>query len=91
MKKSSEKKEWDVASSKRKSDSDIHSEGQDLPLTKLTNTIKGNYIFRMEILDTIIDDAFKKSLGYKYYRAKKVENEKAKAANQLVEQHESLV
>ncbi|GJU32595.1 hypothetical protein Tco_1176184 [Tanacetum coccineum] len=72
-------------------DSNIRSEGQDLPLTKLTNIVKGNYIIRMEILDTMIDDAFKKSSGYKYYRAKKVESEKAKAVNQLVEQHESLV
>nr|GEW33360.1 hypothetical protein [Tanacetum cinerariifolium] len=74
-----------------RSDSDIHSEGQDLPLTKLTNTVKCNYIFEIEILDTMIDDAFKKSAGYKYYRAKKVESDKAKADDEPEEQHESLV
>ncbi|GKF61268.1 hypothetical protein Tco_0181322 [Tanacetum coccineum] len=45
----------------RRSDFDMHNEGQDLPLTKLTNIVKGTYIFRMEIPDTMIDDAFKKS------------------------------
>ncbi|GJU79307.1 hypothetical protein Tco_1276377 [Tanacetum coccineum] len=49
--------------SQQESDSNIHSEGQDLPLTKLTNTIK----------------------------AKKVESEKVKAANEPEEQHESPV
>ncbi|GJX28599.1 hypothetical protein Tco_0236678 [Tanacetum coccineum] len=69
-----------------RSNSDMHSKGQDLPLTKLTNTIKGTYIFRMEIPDTMIDDVFKKSAGYKYYRAKKV-----KATEEPEEQHVSLV
>ncbi|GJU45984.1 hypothetical protein Tco_1203250 [Tanacetum coccineum] len=51
----------------RRSNSNMHSEGQDLPLTKLTNTVK----------------------GYKYYRAKKAESEKAKAAKEPEEQHVS--
>ncbi|GKE46438.1 hypothetical protein Tco_1477696, partial [Tanacetum coccineum] len=72
-------------------DSDMHSEGQDSPLTKLTNTIKGTYKFGMEIPDTMINDAFKKSAGYKYYRAKKAESEKAKAVEEPEEQHASLV
>ncbi|GJS99466.1 hypothetical protein Tco_0820636 [Tanacetum coccineum] len=75
----------------RRSDSDMHSEGQYLPFTKLTNTIKGTYIFRMEIPDTMIDDVFKKSAGYKYYRAKKAKSEKAKATEEPEEQHVSLV
>ncbi|GKC74126.1 hypothetical protein Tco_1120009 [Tanacetum coccineum] len=58
-----------------RSDSDMHSEGQDLPLTKLTNTVKGTHKFRMEMPDTMIDDAFKKSAGYKYYKAKKAESD----------------
>ncbi|GKF00684.1 hypothetical protein Tco_0027607, partial [Tanacetum coccineum] len=33
------------------------------------------YKFRMEMPDTMIDDAFKKSAGYKYYRAKKAESD----------------
>ncbi|GJS03915.1 hypothetical protein Tco_0320423 [Tanacetum coccineum] len=37
------------------------------------------------------NDVFKKSAGYKYYRAKKAESEKAKAAEEPEEQHESLV
>ncbi|GKC51183.1 hypothetical protein Tco_1073928 [Tanacetum coccineum] len=74
-----------------RSDFDIHSKGQDLPFTKLTNTNKVTYKFRMEIPDTMIDHVFKKSAGYKYYRAKKAESEKAKAAEEPEEQHESLV
>ncbi|GKC05021.1 hypothetical protein Tco_0996631 [Tanacetum coccineum] len=49
------------------------------------------YKFEMEIPDTTIDDAFKKSAGYKYYKAKKVESEKAKAAEKLEEQNMSPV
>nr|GEX63043.1 hypothetical protein [Tanacetum cinerariifolium] len=70
-----------------RSDSDIHSEGQDLPLSNLTNTIKGTYKFEMEILDTMINDVFKKSVGYKYYKTKKGETEKAKADEVPEEQH----
>ncbi|GJY86593.1 hypothetical protein Tco_0500619 [Tanacetum coccineum] len=73
------------------SDSDMHSEGQELPLTKLAKTFKGNYIFRMEIPDTMIDDAFKKPARYKYYRSKKAESEKAKANKEPEEKHVSLV
>ncbi|GKB11499.1 hypothetical protein Tco_0845422 [Tanacetum coccineum] len=40
----------------------------------------------MEIPDTMIDDVFKKSAGYKYYRAKKV-----KATEEPKEQHVSPV
>ncbi|GJS72727.1 hypothetical protein Tco_0705568 [Tanacetum coccineum] len=49
-----------------RSDSNMNSEGQDSPLNKLTNTIKGTYKFRIEIPDTMIKDAFKKLAGYKY-------------------------
>ncbi|GJZ63577.1 hypothetical protein Tco_0619998 [Tanacetum coccineum] len=51
----------------------------DLPITKLSNTVDGKFKFGMEITNTMIDDAFKKIAGYKYYKAKKVESEKAKA------------
>ncbi|GJW69391.1 hypothetical protein Tco_0123815 [Tanacetum coccineum] len=43
----------------------------------------------MEIPDTMIDDAFKKSAGYKYYKAKKAESEKAKVAEKPEEQYVS--
>nr|GEV59617.1 hypothetical protein [Tanacetum cinerariifolium] len=39
----------------------------------------------------MIDDAFKKSVGYKYYRAKKTKSKKAKADEEPEEQHDSLV
>ncbi|GJZ94236.1 hypothetical protein Tco_0666439 [Tanacetum coccineum] len=42
-------------------------------LHKLSNTIKGDYKFGMEIPDTMISDAIKKLAGYKFYMAKKVE------------------
>ncbi|GJT16715.1 hypothetical protein Tco_0875421 [Tanacetum coccineum] len=75
----------------RRFDSVMHSEGQDLPLTKLTNTVKGTYRFGIGIPDIMIDDAFKKSAGYKYYKAKKAESEKAKAFEEPEEHHESPV
>ncbi|GJZ60868.1 hypothetical protein Tco_0616684 [Tanacetum coccineum] len=74
-----------------RSDSELHNEGDDSPLTKLSNIVKGTYKFRMEILDTMINDAFKKSAGYKYYKAKKAESEKVKAAEEPKEQNKSLV
>ncbi|GKD18660.1 hypothetical protein Tco_1207818, partial [Tanacetum coccineum] len=64
----------------RRFNSKMHSEGDDSPITKLSNTVKGTYKFGMEIPDIMIDEAFKKSAGYKYYKAKKVESGKAKAA-----------
>ncbi|GJR99629.1 hypothetical protein Tco_0316138 [Tanacetum coccineum] len=57
-------------------DSEMHSESDDSPITKLMNTIKGTYMFGMEIPDTMIDDTFKKSAGYKYYKSKKVRKKK---------------
>ncbi|GJT32136.1 hypothetical protein Tco_0922555 [Tanacetum coccineum] len=59
----------------RRSDFEMHIEGDDSPITKLSNTVKGTYIFIMEIPDTMINDAFKKSARYKYYKAKKVETD----------------
>ncbi|GJX21049.1 hypothetical protein Tco_0223726 [Tanacetum coccineum] len=41
----------------------------------------------MEIKNTMIDDAFKKIAGYKYYKANKVESEKAKAIKKPKEQN----
>ncbi|GKD48961.1 hypothetical protein Tco_1277937 [Tanacetum coccineum] len=75
----------------RISNSKIHSEGDDLPITKLSNTLKGTYKFGMEIPDIMVNEAFKKSAGYKYYKAKKVESEKVKAAEEPEEKNVSLV
>ncbi|GJU27632.1 hypothetical protein Tco_1166253 [Tanacetum coccineum] len=71
----------------RRSNSKMHSEGDDLPITKLSNTVDGKFKFGMEIKNTMIDDAFKKIAGYKYYKAKKVESEKAKAIKEPKEQN----
>ncbi|GJT26892.1 hypothetical protein Tco_0907167 [Tanacetum coccineum] len=70
--------EWQ-ASIPRRSDAELHSEGQDLPLTKLINTVDGNFKFGIEIPDTMINDAIKQSTGYKYYKLKKDESEKGNA------------
>ncbi|GJS51943.1 hypothetical protein Tco_0625305 [Tanacetum coccineum] len=48
-----------------RSDSEMHSEGDDSPLTKLSNTVDDKFKFGMKIPDTMINDAFKKSVGYK--------------------------
>ncbi|GJZ66080.1 hypothetical protein Tco_0622776 [Tanacetum coccineum] len=69
----------------------MHSEGDDSPLTKLSNTIKGTYMFGMEIPDTMINNAFKQSTGYKYYKARKAKSKKAKADEEPEEQNVSLV
>ncbi|GJR60511.1 hypothetical protein Tco_1502673 [Tanacetum coccineum] len=74
-----------------RSDSEMHSEGDDSPLTKLSNTINDKFKFGMKIPNTMINDAFKKSAGYKYYKAKKVESEKAKVVVEPEEQHVSPV
>ncbi|GJX69079.1 hypothetical protein Tco_0304806 [Tanacetum coccineum] len=74
-----------------RSSSKLHSSQDDQPITKLSNTIKGDYKFGMEIPDLIISDAIKKSVGYKYYMAMKVESEKAKIVNEPEEKHISPV
>nr|GEX74350.1 hypothetical protein [Tanacetum cinerariifolium] len=48
-------------------------------------------MFGMEIPDTMIVNTFKKLVGYKCYKSKKAESEKAKAIEELEEQNESLV
>ncbi|GKG07437.1 hypothetical protein Tco_0330406, partial [Tanacetum coccineum] len=75
----------------RRSNTDMHSEGQDSPLTNLLNTIEGKFKFRMEIQDTMINDAIKHSTRYKYYKHKKNESEKANAVTELEEQNVSCV
>ncbi|GJR57008.1 hypothetical protein Tco_1499170, partial [Tanacetum coccineum] len=75
----------------RRSDSEMHNEGDDSPITKLPNTVKGTYMFRMEIPNTMINDAFKKSARYKYYKVKKAESEKEKAAEEPEVQNKSPV
>ncbi|GKA46640.1 hypothetical protein Tco_0739523 [Tanacetum coccineum] len=56
------------------SNADMHSKGQDSPLTKLINTVEGKFKFGMEIPDTMINDAIKQSTRYKYYKHKKNES-----------------
>ncbi|GJW71071.1 hypothetical protein Tco_0127988 [Tanacetum coccineum] len=69
------------------SNSEMHSEVDDLHITKLSNTVKVKFKFRMEISDTMVDDAFNKTGGYKYYMAKKVESEKPNAAEEPEERN----
>ncbi|GJU35752.1 hypothetical protein Tco_1184106 [Tanacetum coccineum] len=45
----------------------------------------------MEVPDAMISDVIKKKAGYKYYMAKKVENEKAKIIEKPKEQHVSPI
>ncbi|GKA12797.1 hypothetical protein Tco_0692343, partial [Tanacetum coccineum] len=75
----------------RRSDSELHNEGQDSPLTKLTNTVVAKFKFGMEIPDTMINDAIKQLAGYKYYKHKRNESEKAKFVEEPKEQHVSPV
>ncbi|GKA80724.1 hypothetical protein Tco_0787416 [Tanacetum coccineum] len=72
-------------------DVEMHSEGQDSPLTKLINTIDGKFKFGMEIPDTMLNDAIKQSSGYKYYKHKKDESEKGKVVEEPKEHHVSPV
>ncbi|GJW65001.1 hypothetical protein Tco_0116885 [Tanacetum coccineum] len=73
------------------SDSKLHSSQDDHPITKLLNTTNGDYKFGMKVPDAMISDAIKKKVGYKYYIAKKVENEKAKIVDEPEEQHVSPI
>ncbi|GKA05962.1 hypothetical protein Tco_0685082 [Tanacetum coccineum] len=57
----------------RRSNSELHSTQDDQPITKLSNTVKGDYKFGMEIPDIMISDAIKKSTGCNYFIAKKKE------------------
>ncbi|GJR41365.1 hypothetical protein Tco_1217049 [Tanacetum coccineum] len=75
----------------RSSSSKLHSSQDDQPIIKLSNTIKGDYKFGIEIPDTMISDAIKKLAGYKFYMAKKVESENAKTVDEPEEQHVSPV
>nr|GEW10918.1 hypothetical protein [Tanacetum cinerariifolium] len=43
----------------------------------------------MEIPDTMSDAAFKRTIGYMYYKAKKVESKKAKGVEESKEQNVS--
>ncbi|GJY80706.1 hypothetical protein Tco_0493457 [Tanacetum coccineum] len=74
-----------------KYNSELQSAQDDQPITKLSNTVKGDYKFRMEIPDTMISDAIKKSAGYNYYTAKKKESAKDKIVNEPEEQRVSLI
>ncbi|GKC53620.1 hypothetical protein Tco_1076365 [Tanacetum coccineum] len=56
-----------------RSNSELHSAQDDQSITKLSNIFKGDYKFRMEILETMISDAIKKLAGYNHYIAKRKE------------------
>ncbi|GJZ36994.1 hypothetical protein Tco_0583185 [Tanacetum coccineum] len=74
-----------------RSNFELHSTQDDQPITKLSNTVKGDYNFGMEILDTVISDAIKKSAGYNYYIAKKKESAKDKIIDELEKQRVSPI
>ncbi|GKC84904.1 hypothetical protein Tco_1140621, partial [Tanacetum coccineum] len=73
----------------RRSNSELHSAQDDQPITKLSNIVKGDYKFRMEIPDTMMSDAIKKLVGYNYYIPKKKESAKDKIVNEPEEQRVS--
>ncbi|GJT79721.1 hypothetical protein Tco_1054063 [Tanacetum coccineum] len=75
----------------RRSSSKLHSSQDDQPITKLSNTVKDDYKFGMEIPDTMISNAIKKLAGYKFYIAKKVESKNAKIVDKPEEQQVSPV
>nr|GEV02587.1 putative ribonuclease H-like domain-containing protein [Tanacetum cinerariifolium] len=56
-----------------------------------SNAQQCDYKFGMEIPDSMISDAIKKSVGYKYYMTKKKESVKDKIVDEPEEQHVSLV
>ncbi|GJT67319.1 hypothetical protein Tco_1018799 [Tanacetum coccineum] len=57
----------------------------------MLTTTNGDYQSGMKVPDAMISDAIKKKVGYKYYIAKKVENEKAKIVDEPEEQHVSPI
>ncbi|GKE35221.1 hypothetical protein Tco_1454543, partial [Tanacetum coccineum] len=73
----------------RRSNSELHSAQDDQPINKLSNTIKGDYKFGMEIPDT--SDAIKKLAGYNYYIAKKKESAKDKIVDEPEDQRVSPI
>ncbi|GJX50467.1 hypothetical protein Tco_0277312 [Tanacetum coccineum] len=75
----------------RISNFELHNIQDDQPITKWSNTVKGDYKFGMEIPDTMISDVIKKSTGYNYYIAKKKESAKDKIVDEPEEQHVSPV
>ncbi|GKD70586.1 hypothetical protein Tco_1324676 [Tanacetum coccineum] len=53
----------------------MHSEEHDSLLSKMINTVDGEFKFGMEIPYTIINDAIKQLVRYKYYMIKKGQSE----------------
>ncbi|GJT63568.1 hypothetical protein Tco_1015048 [Tanacetum coccineum] len=66
---------------------DMHSEEHDLLLSKLINTIDGEFKFGIEIPDTMINDAIKEPAGYKYYKIKKDQSKEDNAEKEPEEQN----
>ncbi|GJR24413.1 hypothetical protein Tco_0972940 [Tanacetum coccineum] len=75
----------------RRSSSKLHSSQDNQTITKLSNTVKGDYRFGIEIPDRMTSDEIKKLASYKFYMAKKVESENAKTVDEPKEQHVSPV
>ncbi|GJW42246.1 hypothetical protein Tco_0071045 [Tanacetum coccineum] len=69
----------------------MHSEEHDSFLSKLINTIDGEFNFGMEIPDIMINDAIKKSAGYEVYQSTKKKSEEDNAQEELEEQNVSTV
>ncbi|GJR16726.1 hypothetical protein Tco_0965253 [Tanacetum coccineum] len=75
----------------RRSNADMHSEEHDSLLSKMINTVDGEFKFGMEIPYTIINDAIKQLVRYKYYMIKKGQSEKGNAKEKLEDQNVSLM
>ncbi|GJZ39217.1 hypothetical protein Tco_0585780, partial [Tanacetum coccineum] len=60
----------------RRSDAFMHSEEQDSLLSKLINSIDGVLKFGKDLLDSMINDTIKQSVGYRVYKSKKEQSEK---------------
>ncbi|GKC65774.1 hypothetical protein Tco_1098372 [Tanacetum coccineum] len=65
----------------------LHSEGQDSPLTMLMNTVDGKFKFRMEIPDTMINDAIKQLNGARICKVLVVKDPAIQSLLDLIEDH----
>ncbi|GJY36887.1 hypothetical protein Tco_0422265 [Tanacetum coccineum] len=75
----------------RRSDADMHSEEQDLFLSKLINSVDGVLKFGKDLPDSMINDAIKQSVGYRVYKSKKDQSEKDTDQVTLEEQNVSTI
>ncbi|GJZ36869.1 (R)-mandelonitrile lyase-like protein [Tanacetum coccineum] len=70
---------------------DMHSEEQDLFLSKRINTVDSEFKFGMELPFTMINVVIKQSAGYKVYQSKKKKSEEDNSQEESEEQHVSTV